>query len=149
MATLKKNHFGIEVTKLMKWDQWEPGGEYTQLMTLKNVNSKTKKLKFKYVLLIVLMTTLLFLYWLITIFDKMKSVKVNKIEHKFNLVKIDLMVKFFEHIYDYTFSAPSHLMIISSFFYCLQDIKHKFLHYKISTTNYFKLWYEHWSPNNL
>jgi len=46
-SALKKNHFGIEVTKLMKWDQWEPGGEYTQLMTLKNVNSKTKKLKYR------------------------------------------------------------------------------------------------------
>ena len=42
-----KNHYGIEVTKLLKWDQWEPGGEYTQLMTLKNVNSKTKKLKYR------------------------------------------------------------------------------------------------------
>ena len=47
-APLKRNYFGIEVTKLMKWDQWEPGGEYTQLMTLKNVNSKTKKLKYRY-----------------------------------------------------------------------------------------------------
>ena len=45
----KKNHYGIEVTKVLKWDQWEPGGEYTQLMTLKNVNTKTKKLKFRYI----------------------------------------------------------------------------------------------------
>ena len=47
VSPTKKSHFGIEVAKVLNWDQWEPGGEYTQLITLKNVNTKTKKLKYR------------------------------------------------------------------------------------------------------
>lgn len=38
---------GIEVTNNLNWEHWEPGGEYTQKLILKNVNVKTKKLKYR------------------------------------------------------------------------------------------------------
>ncbi|XP_071497349.1 cilia- and flagella-associated protein 65-like [Diadema antillarum] len=42
----KTNHFGIEVVKGLTWKGWEPGGEYTKHVVLKNVQVKTQKLKF-------------------------------------------------------------------------------------------------------
>ena len=42
------NQFGIEVTDGLVWQGWEPGGEYTKHITLKNVHIKTKKLKYRY-----------------------------------------------------------------------------------------------------
>ncbi|XP_041477861.1 LOW QUALITY PROTEIN: cilia- and flagella-associated protein 65-like [Lytechinus variegatus] len=42
----KTNHFGIEVVKGLTWKGWEPGGEYTKHVILKNVQVKTQKLKF-------------------------------------------------------------------------------------------------------
>ena len=41
------NHFGIEVADSVTWQGWEPGGEYTQQIVLKNVQIKTQKLQFK------------------------------------------------------------------------------------------------------
>lgn len=41
------NHFGIEVANSITWQGWEPGGEYTQQIVLKNVQIKTKKLHYK------------------------------------------------------------------------------------------------------
>ncbi|PFX25001.1 Coiled-coil domain-containing protein 108 [Stylophora pistillata] len=41
------NHFGIEVSNSITWQGWEPGGEYTQQIVLKNVQIKTKKLQYK------------------------------------------------------------------------------------------------------
>ena len=40
-------HCGIEVVKGLTWKGWEPGGEYTKNVVLKNVNVKTQKLKFR------------------------------------------------------------------------------------------------------
>ncbi|XP_071792552.1 cilia- and flagella-associated protein 65-like [Asterias amurensis] len=42
----KMKHCGIEVVKGLTWKGWEPGGEYTKNVVLKNVNVKTQKLKF-------------------------------------------------------------------------------------------------------
>ena len=42
-----KKHYGIEVASSLNWEHWEPGGEYTKQITLKNVNFKTKKLKYR------------------------------------------------------------------------------------------------------
>ncbi|CAH3043041.1 unnamed protein product, partial [Porites evermanni] len=41
------NHFGIEVADSVTWQGWEPGGEYTQQIVLKNVQIKTQKLQYK------------------------------------------------------------------------------------------------------
>lgn len=41
------NHFGIEVADSITWQGWEPGGEYTQQIVLKNVQIKTQKLQYK------------------------------------------------------------------------------------------------------
>ena len=41
------NHFGIEVADSVTWQGWEPGGECTQQIVLKNVQIKTQKLQFK------------------------------------------------------------------------------------------------------
>lgn len=41
------NHFGIEVSDSVTWQGWEPGGEYTQQIVLKNVQIKTQKLQYK------------------------------------------------------------------------------------------------------
>ena len=40
---------GIEFPNKMMYLNWEPGGEYTQVMIMKNVNLSTQKIKFKYV----------------------------------------------------------------------------------------------------
>ncbi|XP_072031285.1 cilia- and flagella-associated protein 65-like [Amphiura filiformis] len=42
----KTNHYGIEVAKGLTWKGWEPGGEYTKHVILKNVKVKTQKLKY-------------------------------------------------------------------------------------------------------
>lgn len=42
-------HYGIEVANGLNWEHWQPGGEYTKQITLKNVNLKTKKLKYRLV----------------------------------------------------------------------------------------------------
>ena len=41
------NHYGIEVVNGVTWQGWEPGGEYTKQIVLKNVQIKTQKLKYK------------------------------------------------------------------------------------------------------
>lgn len=41
------NRFGIEVSDSVTWQGWEPGGEYTQQIVLKNVQIKTQKLQYK------------------------------------------------------------------------------------------------------
>ena len=43
----KMKHCGIEVVRGLTWKGWEPGGEYTKNVVLKNVNVKTQKLKFR------------------------------------------------------------------------------------------------------
>ena len=43
----RMNHFGIEVANNITWQGWEPGGEYTKDITLKNVQIKTQKLKYR------------------------------------------------------------------------------------------------------
>ena len=43
----KANHYGIEVIKGLTWKGWEPGGEYTKHVILKNVKVKTQKLKYR------------------------------------------------------------------------------------------------------
>ena len=48
MLALSYGHCGVEVLNNLEWQQWEPGGEYTQKLVLKNVNSKTKKLKYRW-----------------------------------------------------------------------------------------------------
>ena len=40
--------YGIEVVKGLTWKGWEPGGEYTKNIVLKNVNVKTQKLTYRY-----------------------------------------------------------------------------------------------------
>ncbi|XP_038048739.1 cilia- and flagella-associated protein 65-like [Patiria miniata] len=42
----KVKHYGIEVVKGVTWKGWEPGGEYTKNVILKNVQVKTQKLKY-------------------------------------------------------------------------------------------------------
>lgn len=41
------NRFGIEVSDSVTWQGWQPGGEYTQQIVLKNVQIKTQKLQYK------------------------------------------------------------------------------------------------------
>jgi hypothetical protein len=38
---------GIEVNDSVTWQGWEPGGEYTKHIILKNVQIKTQKLKYR------------------------------------------------------------------------------------------------------
>lgn len=40
-------NFGIEVNERVQWQGWEPGGEYTKQITLKNVQVKTQKIVYK------------------------------------------------------------------------------------------------------
>ena len=47
----KTTKLGIEVPTGLTWKGWEPGKEYTKSLTLKNIQFKTQKLKFKYVIL--------------------------------------------------------------------------------------------------
>ncbi|XP_022101804.1 cilia- and flagella-associated protein 65-like isoform X2 [Acanthaster planci] len=42
----KVKRYGIEVVKGLTWRGWEPGGEYTKNIILKNVNVKTQKLTY-------------------------------------------------------------------------------------------------------
>lgn len=42
--------FGIEVPLHVTYPKWEPGGEYTKSITLKNVKIKTQKIKYKSVI---------------------------------------------------------------------------------------------------
>lgn len=59
---------GIEVNDSVTWQGWEPGGEYTKYINLKNVQIKTQKLKYRYVChkmfctLQIAMTCVLYLY---------------------------------------------------------------------------------------
>ena len=46
-AQQKMHTLGIEVTDRIVWQGWQPGGEYTKSITLKNVDVKSKKLKYK------------------------------------------------------------------------------------------------------
>eukprot|EP00794_Sanderia_malayensis_P017503 gene17503-19253_t len=41
------NRYGLEVSDGVVWQGWEPGGEYTKNITLRNVDIKTKKLKYR------------------------------------------------------------------------------------------------------
>eukprot|EP00795_Rhopilema_esculentum_P013350 gene13350-4200_t len=41
------NKFGLEATEKVVWQGWQPGGEYTKNITLKNVDIKAKKLRYK------------------------------------------------------------------------------------------------------
>ena len=41
------NKLGLEATEEIVWQGWQPGGEYTKNITLKNVDFKTKKLKYR------------------------------------------------------------------------------------------------------
>ena len=43
----RTNKLGLEVTERIIWQGWQPGGEYTKNITLKNVDIKAKKLKYK------------------------------------------------------------------------------------------------------
>ena len=42
-------NYGIEVNAGIQWQGWEPGGEYTKQITLKNVQVKTQKIIYKWV----------------------------------------------------------------------------------------------------
>lgn len=42
---------GLEVTESMEFTDWQPGREYTKNITLKNVQIKTQKLKYRFVFL--------------------------------------------------------------------------------------------------
>ena len=42
-------NYGIEVNDRVQWKGWEPGGEYTKQITLKNVQVKTQKIIYKLV----------------------------------------------------------------------------------------------------
>ncbi|EDO41855.1 predicted protein [Nematostella vectensis] len=46
-ANYSNNKLGIEVNDDVTWQGWEPGGEYTKNIVLKNVQVKTQKLKYK------------------------------------------------------------------------------------------------------
>ena len=47
----KTNFNGIEVNNKIVWKSWVPGSEFTKVISLKNVSIKTKKLKFKLVII--------------------------------------------------------------------------------------------------
>ena len=44
-------HFGIEIESSLQWQSWEPGGEYTEIITLTNVDLRAKKLKYRLILI--------------------------------------------------------------------------------------------------
>ena len=46
--TYKVTKHGIEVPTALTYKSWEPGGEYTKPLILKNVNLTSKKIKYKY-----------------------------------------------------------------------------------------------------
>lgn len=49
-ATMQKTKlvkYGLEVPKGLTYQGWEPGGEYTKPLVLKNVNLKTQKVRYK------------------------------------------------------------------------------------------------------
>ena len=60
VATQIVNRFGLEVTDTVIWRRWQPGEEYTKTITLKNIDIKTKKLKFKYISLHLLICNTMF-----------------------------------------------------------------------------------------
>ena len=43
----RTQRLGLEVTERIVWEGWQPGGEYTKNITLKNVDVKSKKLKYR------------------------------------------------------------------------------------------------------
>lgn len=43
----KVEKFGLEMPNRVTYQSWEPGGEYTKTIVLKNVKVKTQKIKFK------------------------------------------------------------------------------------------------------
>ena len=45
----KVTKHGIEVPSALTYKSWEPGGEYTKAIVLKNVNLTSKKIRYKYV----------------------------------------------------------------------------------------------------
>ena len=49
MTTFASSNNGIISTKQITWNSWEPGGEYTKVIKIKNVDTKTHKIKYKYV----------------------------------------------------------------------------------------------------
>lgn len=44
----KVTKHGIEVPTVLTYKSWEPGGEYTKPLILKNVNLTSKKIRYKY-----------------------------------------------------------------------------------------------------
>lgn len=38
---------GLEAPRGLTYHSWEPGGEYTKTLTLKNVDLKTQKIKYR------------------------------------------------------------------------------------------------------
>ena len=42
-------HNGILSTSQITWNAWEPGGEYTKMIKIKNVDCQTHKIQYKYV----------------------------------------------------------------------------------------------------
>lgn len=48
LAPLRRvEKFGLEVPANVTYPKWEPGGEYTKSVVIKNVNIKTQKIRFK------------------------------------------------------------------------------------------------------
>lgn len=47
LSTKTVENYGIEVNDGVLWHGWEPGGEYTKQITLKNVQVKTQKIIYK------------------------------------------------------------------------------------------------------
>lgn len=45
----KVTKHGIEVPSALTYKSWEPGGEYTKPLVLKNVNLTSKKIRYRYV----------------------------------------------------------------------------------------------------
>lgn len=43
----KTTKLGIEVPSVLTYKSWEPGGEYTKPLVLKNVNLTSKKIRYK------------------------------------------------------------------------------------------------------
>ena len=53
ISSSKTNFNGIEVNSKLLYQSWNPGSEFTKIISLKNVSIKSKKLKFKLVLMII------------------------------------------------------------------------------------------------
>ncbi|XP_063674986.1 cilia- and flagella-associated protein 65-like isoform X4 [Bolinopsis microptera] len=47
MTTATSTRNGILLTSQITWNTWEPGGEYTKVIKIKNVDTKTHKIKYK------------------------------------------------------------------------------------------------------